>query len=286
MRFPAGERTSDLVVKVALDGAGMNRLQAEREALERLGAAAVGAGVTVPIIGGSPHPWLSVSAPLPGVSAAALLARDKSALEPVAHAVAGWLLRWNIATASRVAEGLPALAQTVVEPLRRVREAGFVSESYFGAIMVLAGQVQRRGTVSVSAHNDLTMANVLAGDSGLSIIDWEEGRTEGHALGDLWYMLADAVARAHDISHERAVEALVMASPLVPPGLARLPAQHAARMGLSGLEARLAFHACWLGHADDELRRGSENRPFTAIVRALSGGRLRWPESCASGPPE
>ena len=57
-----------------------------------------------------------------------------------------------------------------------------------------------------------------------------------------------------------------------------MPAQHAAALRLNADETVLAFHACWLGHADNELSRGLEHRPFTATVRAIVARRLLWPQ--------
>jgi hypothetical protein len=121
------------------------------------------------------------------------------------------------------------------------------------------------------------MANVLAARRAPGIIDWEAATAAGLPLVDLWYALADGVARAGRVTHASAVAALATDRAPAPPVLAMLPAQHAAALRLSVEEGTLAFHACWLGHADTELRRGDEG-PFSGVVRAVASLRLLWRE--------
>jgi hypothetical protein len=143
---------------------------------------------------------------------------------------------------------------------------------------MLTARLEGRDLVWVAAHNDLTMANVLATSPAPGILDWESATAAGLPLVDLWYALADGVACARRVTHASAVEALVTGTAPAPGALARIPAQHASAVNLTVDETILAFHTCWLGHADDELRRGVADRRFADVVRAVAARRLLWPQ--------
>jgi hypothetical protein len=276
LRFSAQRQGPDLVVKAALDGPGQARLQAERAALERIGPTAVRAGAAVPLLTACSRPWALAAHPLPGRSAAAALGSTPRRLAPIAGAVADWLQRWNIATAARALASREMLEEMLLGPIRRLVEDGTASDAYRDAMARLAERLQGASLVLVAAHNDLTMSNVLADGRAPGILDWESANATGLPLTDLWYALADGVARAGRISHAAAVEALVNAATPAPTALARMPAEHASALGLTADQAALAFHCCWFTHADDERRRHVENRRFAAVVRVVDGRRLLW----------
>ena len=142
-------------------------------------------------------------------------------------------------------------------------------------MQALAGRLEGAPLVTVAAHRDLTMSNVLVGPDGLGVVDWEAAGAGDLPLLDLWYALADGVARAHGVPHGSAVERLRAGAAALPAGVAGLPAAHAAALGLSPDQALLGFHACWLGHADDELRRGAPGQfvGVVGMIAARDGGR-------------
>jgi hypothetical protein len=281
LRFSARRRGPDLVVKAALDGSGERRVRAERAALERIGPTAAGTGAAVPVLKACPRPWALATDPLAGRSAADALASAPRRLEPIAGVVAGWLQRWNLASASRAVASADILEEMLLGPVRRLVADGTASESYANAMEVLAGRLQGGSLVVVAAHGDLTMSNVLltAGPAP-GILDWESAIATGLPLADLWYALADAVARAGRVSHAAAVEALVIGARPAPAALAQMPTQHAAALRLSVDQAMLAFHACWVAHAYEELRRGVADGSFAGVVRTVAARRLLWPRSC------
>ena len=54
------------------------------------------------------------------------------------------------------------------------------------------------------------------------------------------------------------------------------PARLRATLGLSDEEACIAFHACWVHHAANEVDRQIVDGPFLAVVRAIANeGMLR-----------
>jgi hypothetical protein len=270
LRFADGASTPDLVVKVPLDEPGRERLTRERRALEALGPAAARAGAAVPALRPVAVPWLVATAPLPGLPASAVLARDAGQLPRLATAVTDWLRAWGEATASTTTATPALLEELLLGPLERVAPAAPTPPAYREALHRLAERLEGRPLVLTAAHNDLTMANVLDADDGIGIIDWEEASAADLPLRDLWYALADGLTHARGIAHADAVEALVRSEP-------QTPAAIAAALSLSSDQSLLGFHACWLAHAADEVGRGQSDGPFLAVVRQVGSARLLWP---------
>jgi len=128
----------------------------------------------------------------------------------------------------------------------------------------------------VAAHGDLTMWNVLIDDAfRLGIVDWSEAREHSLPLADFYYAMADAVAVARGWSWARACEAC-----FTPRGVyahrARALLQRPARsLCLTGAASELCLHACFLGHAVNEQRRGWPGgaKPFLRAVEWLALNR-------------
>jgi hypothetical protein len=283
-RFADGASTPDLVVKVPLDEPGRERLRGEREALEALGPAAARAGAAVPVLRPVGIPWLLAMAPLAGPPASAVLARDAGQLGRLATAVADWLRAWGRATASATVASPAVLDELLLAPLEQVAAALSMPPAYRDALQRLAGRLAGHELVLTAAHNDLTMANVLDAGDGIGVVDWEEAAAAGLPLRDLWYALADALARARGLTHAEAVEALVRGAPETPAALAAAPANLSVELSLSRDQSLLGFHACWLAHGADELRRGQSEGPFLAVVRQVASARLLWPDGDEPGP--
>jgi hypothetical protein len=280
LRFAtAGRRAPDLVAKVALSAAGSERVQRERAALAGLGDSARRAGAGVPVVV-SDAPALLATTALAGRTASAVIARDPAQAPAVVAAASGWLRRWTTATASTVAAGPEVLHRLLLEPAARVEAAaaGGPMSEYAVALRALAARLDGRTLVLAPAHNDLTMSNIVLLDGGaIGVVDWESACAAMPPLVDLWYVLADGVARAATRTHAQAVTALVQGVAAVPTALAGAPDERARELALTSDEALLAFHACWLQHACDELDRGQRDGPFLAVVQAVATARLRWP---------
>jgi hypothetical protein len=272
LRYPMGDARPDLVVKVALSDGGRARVDRERAALTSLRPAAAAAGVEVPAVRIAGSSALLETSVIAGRPAATFLRhRARRYLEPLSSALTEWLTEWHRATATPLPATLALLDQLALDAARRVASTATGLDHYVRQLETLAHRLVGGPIVTVATHNDLTMVNVLdRGDGRLGVIDWEEAEPRGLPLTDLWYALADAVARAHRISHAESVEALALGRVPAPRALIEAPAALASRCALSGNQARLAFHACWLRHAANELDRGDGDGPFLAVVRAVA----------------
>jgi Ser/Thr protein kinase RdoA (MazF antagonist) len=276
LRYPVGVSAPDLAVKVALDEAAHARLHRERDALVALASGAVAAGARVPSPRRGGPPWALVTDVLPGRPAAAVLARQPGRLEEVGSSVAAWVQEWAVRTASPMTVTPRLLHEMLLQPLATVANAGVITPRYERSLQQLAARVQGDRLPFTAAHNDLTMANVLIAEDGIGIVDWENAARSGLPLRDLWYALVDALVRAQGISHASGLAQLVLAGRETPRRLAVAPAVLARTLALGEDQALTAFHACWLAHAANEVRRGTMRGPFVEIIRALAEGAVAW----------
>ena len=260
-----GDRVS-LAAKV---GAGLpaRRELSEGRALAELGPAARAAGADVPEaveegeLAGRP---LLVTTGLEGRPASVLLAERPGRRDALLERIAGWLLRWNLATASEAVVSRELLERELLAPAR----AAGLPDSYVAELERRGRAAEGRPVRLVAAHNDLTTANVLvARDGRLAVVDWDTAAPRALPLGDLLYLLADAEAATRGFADR--VAAFVAA-----PG-----GGHERRfrdaLGLDDAVADLCFHACWLRHVANESLREEATRPFLEIARAVATRRMR-----------
>jgi hypothetical protein len=266
--FGDGPREPWGVVKVGPD--------CSREAglLERLGSSAQAAGARVPRllgagdVGGTPALAETI---LDGDPAAELLGRSPVRFDAIAGAVAGWLERWQSATArpTRIAAGL--IEGELLAPLAELEgelpDAGAYRDWLAARCAAIAGSE----IPLVATHNDLTMWNVLVDRAGsIGVLDWAEAQDAGLPLTDFYYAIADAAA-ACDGYRDRLTAVRDCFTPEGRRAGDVAPLQDRVREALRlGPEtAELAFHACWLHHAANEQRTGGDGS-FLEIVRWLA----------------
>jgi hypothetical protein len=273
-RFSPGRGGPDLLVKAALDDGGRERLRRERDALVALGPGASGAGARVPVVRANAPSWALAMDVLPGTSAATILARAPGRLEQILAAVVAWSSAWSLSTASPRALTAQVLERELLDPLAIIERAGVSLAGYRERLHRLAGHLEGGRLPLTAGHNDLTMANVLIDGGGVGIVDWEAASPECLPLADLWYALVDALARAQRLSHPQALARLVSDTPAA--AVWGAPGALARTLALTDDQALAAFHACWLGHAANEVSRSELGGPFLAIVRALADGSIPW----------
>lgn len=280
LRFPARE-PPDLAIKVGLDAAGRERVNAERRSLGLLGPAARAAGAEVPtLVPDRTGPaWRLVTSALDGIPAATVLAVSPDRCEAILSRLADWLLAWNRATQATTTAGSEMLDQTLLRPVRDLAAAGKASPAYLAAMHHLADDLSGEPINSVATHNDLTMANVIVKQKGLGVVDWESAQATGLPLSDLFYALADCTARALRSNPARAiVQQLSQRGSGASVTLPDLIGEHARALRLTEPQTRLAFHTCWLRHASEELRRGQARGPFLDVLSAITTGKTLWGE--------
>jgi hypothetical protein len=261
-----GERLR-LTAKV---GAGLpaRRELTEGRALAELGPAARAAGADVPEVveegelGGRP---LLVATGVEGRPASVLLAERPGLRDELVERIAGWLLRWNVATAADAVFSRELLQRELLGPARAVG----LPDSYVSELERMGRAAEGKPVKLVAAHNDLTTANVLVAASRLALVDWDTAAPRALPLTDLFYALADAEAAARGFVDR------VGAFFAVP----SREQQFRDALELDEAMADLCFHACWLRHAANEsLRPELEARPFLEIVRAVAAQRMRMGE--------
>ena len=275
LRFPRGATEPDIAVKATLDASASERLAAERAALARWAPAARHAGAAVPVVHAAGGKDMLVTDIVAGRRAADLIA-DFGGAAAVCALAADWSLAFTRATLTRVEADAAWLERLLVGPAARVAAAVPETQTLRDALVALAARLDATTLSTCAVHDDLTLSNLVVDGATLGVLDWESATGDGIPLLDLWYVLADAVARGGAGTHARAVQALVSGDTRLPAAITALPAAHAAALRLTPDQALLGFHACWVRHADDELRRGHPGS-FVDVVRVVAAQRLRWP---------
>jgi hypothetical protein len=254
-------------VKVAFDERRSERLRREHESLETIAAAAAGAGIVVPAAPALRERdglILLLEGAVDGRVAAGLPPLE---LERVFERLAAWLVSWHERTVAVLSDADDVVALA--------RAAG-VDRGYERWLAELRASLPRR-LPRVAVHGDLTMWNVLVGSAeAIGVVDWEEARTDGPPLSDLFYSAVDAEL-AHGAHGERlrAFDAVFHTSRTAIAAVCRRATD---LLGLDGRAMRLAFHETWLQHAADQAVRG-DGDAFEQIVQgrlAVEPERYPW----------
>jgi hypothetical protein len=272
--FAAGA-SPPIVAKLSLDPDADPSSEGSR--LGRLGPAARRAGAAVP-------------APLPGVRLhgaavlletrvegeilAELLIRRPARLGRALTRVCGWLEAWQRLTATtspltpgRLESEVLAHAQAIAP---RISGGG----DYLAALDARCSAAQGTDAPLAASHNDLTMWNVLLDRRGrLAIVDWEVAEDATLPLKDFFYAVVDAVAAARGYDDRLgAVKECFGHGGVHTASVSTLQASLATAIGASPQAVELSFHACWLGHAANELAAAgpSDPTPFRDIVQWLA----------------
>ena len=195
LRYPRNAVQPDLAVKVALDAAGLVRLENERVALSTFAASASRAGAEIPRPVPVEIPYVMATRMLPGDVAAVVLDGHASRLDDIASRLVEWLAEWNQITATTRVATPEDLQRFVLESADRVAASDPGLTEYRRQIGELTRRVHGQTLVLVAAHNDLTLANVLLSSHKIGVLDWEGAEADVLPMTDLWYALSDAVAR-------------------------------------------------------------------------------------------
>jgi hypothetical protein len=250
---------------------------AEESRLARVGPAAARAGAVVPRalrrakLGDAP---VLIQSRVEGRILAPLLGRRPSRLWRELTRVCGWLDAWQQLTAQQTQVTRARLEREVLAPARTLVPHLDRGAAYLAALEARCASADGLPAALTASHNDLTMWNVLVGGRGhLGIVDWEAAEETTLPLKDFFYAVVDAVAATHRYADRpNAARACFDAG-----------GEHAERVGdaqraLSGSIdvapelVQLSFHACWLGHAANELAKigASGPAPFREIVQWLA----------------
>jgi len=239
---------------------------AEAETLRELEAAARAAGARVPepirtgAVAGLP---LLVESVVPGRPASSHL--TPSRIPAYLDELAGWLERWNVATARPRRLGQAELDRALVTPLRALE----LDEEHRRRLEERCLRAEGRSVPFVAAHHDLTTANVLVGN-GLGIVDWDAAEAAALPLTDFFYAAADARAAADGFRDRVGAFARTFAADGTPAAdVEPLQARLVAALGLEPDVVRFCFHACWLRHAANELAQSGPG-PFVEISRRVA----------------
>jgi len=249
----------------------------EAAIIQRLGRAASDAGVAVPeplLVETGEHRALMLETALEGSVAAAILAETPALVPSLTRRLVEWLENWNADTRSEERLASDWFEQEVLEPARALApllpDGGRYVEWLESRCRTLAGTA----VPLVATHNDLTMVNVFVGRSGsLGVVDWESAREQGLPLVDFYYAAVDAAAAANRYADRFAAFREQFGGEAGSSSTVReLERRLVAALDLRPEVVELAFHVCWIQHADAEQRATLEpaRGPFLEILRSVA----------------
>jgi hypothetical protein len=248
----------------------------ERFALEGLAVAARVSDVDTPaplataLVGGR---TVLLETALEGPSAAAILADRPRQVPVVLGRVAAWLESWNRATLVPDAFASDEIEALLLDLARFVGAHIPDADAYESWLRELCRRLGQARVPAVAAHNDLTMTNVLIGRHGrLGIVDWESADSRSLPLRDLSYATVDAYTAARQYaSRTTAFESCFLRDGPEAETAQRQLARHRDALELGPAAVAACFHACWLGHAANDVLRGdAETSEFVEIVRRVA----------------
>jgi hypothetical protein len=272
--FERAGRTPVAVAKVRGENGGDTELQA----LETVASRANLAGVETPApLGAGVVGERSVllARAVPGRPAAGLVAGRPGLVPGLLGRLAAWLDAWGAAT--RVPDGFDAaeVEARLLEPARTLEEHLPEAAAYTAWLRELCARLPP-AVPAVAAHNDLTTANVLVAAEGrLAVVDWESARERDLPLRDLVYATVDAHLVSGRFASRTAAFDACYAGRGEEAEAARLQLERQRRaLGLDPFAALACFHACWLEHALNDVRRvPAAQSDFVEIVARLARGR-------------
>jgi hypothetical protein len=188
----------------------------------------------------------------------------------VVTAVALWLERWHGLAAAPRPWTAEDTQRHLLDPLATLD--GLVEPAYRPWLRERAAELEGADVPLCPAHGDLTMANVLLDGDVIGVVDWETASAEALPFVDLPYALADAASARERYRDRPAAFASVFGSTGPEAMLASSLLSRAAAVG-PGMRPdalAVAFHACWLHHAANDVRREVAGQPFVAIAVAIA----------------
>jgi hypothetical protein len=215
-----------------------------------------------------------------------MLSRNPARVVEVMEQVTRWLESWNMATRGSRTLTPKHLRRHLLAPAQALGHLLDGDAEYVSGLSVRIAAL-RRPVPAVVAHNDLTMWNLFCDDQDrLGVIDWEAADADCLPLTDFFYAMTDAVLTS-GTRRERltAFESCFSPDGAYAPVVRKLERRLRYALEISDDLAELALHACFLGHACNEHRRGQppSPRPFLQIVRRLVGSHQARSFTLAAG---
>jgi len=207
-----------------------------------------------------------------GVPASTALGRGAADVDAVVERVAGWLTRWNVATAVSSVASERLLENELVAHVRLLEPHVREGVAYREWLEQRAAEAVGSRLPLVTAHLDLTMANVLLTPSGkIAVVDWVQSRAEYLPLVDLFYAAVDAAAAADAYRDRVQAFRTCFGAGTRAVAVQRQELTLTRALDVAAPVRELCFHACWLHHAANEFRAsGGEPGPFRGIVEVLA----------------
>jgi hypothetical protein len=212
---------------------------------------------------------------LPGRPFSHWIAENQCRFDRIVDELSAWLARWHRRTVEYVELTPPQCEHLILSPARSLANLLDGGSAYVERLAAASTRLLGKKVPFVSAHNDLTMANIRGGRDGCTgLVDWEAALPQGLPLADFWYAACDAATAMSDGDRLSSFKRCFGENEVGVVRSSVLASENRLRavVGGPGEWIDLCFHGCWLQHAANEhARRESERNPsFLAIANALS----------------
>jgi len=263
------------VAKAILRGASeRDEISAEAAALEDLAAAARSAGAEVPsgrMVELASGCGVLIQEVVGGIPAAWALRGRRGVFEDLIAKLAEWLERWGSNTRVRMHPPAAFLQDSVLKPAEALADLLPDGIAYVAWLERCCRALEGRDIPFVATHGDLTMSNILLRPDGrLGIVDWEAAAPRGLPLADFYYAAVDAAAaQRHYRDRSKAFDRCFQPEGSLARVVRTIGLRLSQALEVTDEVATIAFHACWLQHAEDARRKraAGEPMPFLAHLR-------------------
>jgi hypothetical protein len=269
----------DCVVKLAWSMESTISQLDEAELIPKLGPSVRAAGARIPeiITDALLHDqMITYQTALPGRLASVLLLESPGKINQIMKRIITWLEAWHQITRTPQRLNQQWFEQEILHPATSLAPLLKDEKSYLDWLTKRCDEIHYQVPL-FSAHNDLTMWNILIDDQWqIGLVDWNSARENCFPFVDLLYAMTDAAMIASGYKE-------------------RLKAFHECfswggrysafiKQALFELQAKLeipkdildlSFHVCFIGHAANEQKSAESGDPlsFLEIVRYLSNNR-------------
>lgn len=210
-----------------------------------------------------------------GRTAAAILYQHPGRLDQLVERLSGWLAAWNRITRKESLPNQDLFDRELLTPASLLVRTIKDGEQYLRWLMDRCKQIETVFPL-VSSHNDLTMWNILIDRGGsIGVVDWNQAREASFPLKDYFYATTDALTLAKGLDRDEAFHACFLENGQPSDLVSRCLSAQLPALAIPDQMIDLCLHACFLGHAVDELltTEQQENRPFLNIVQSLARER-------------
>jgi hypothetical protein len=278
----------DFVMKLSWSRQSTIPLSDEVKLIPKLGPSAHTAGARIPeILPYNPFHDQKVSSQtaLPGRLASVLLVESPRKIYQIMKCIITWLEAWHQITRTPQRLNQQWFEQEILHPATSLAPLLKDEKSYLDWLAERCEEINFQVPL-FSAHNDLSMWNILLDEQGqIGLVDWNSARENCFPFVDLLYAMTDAVMIASGYKERlKAFQECFSWGGRYSAFIKKTLLDLKAKLEIPKDILDLSFHVCFIGHAANEQKsaESGDPLPFLEIVHFLAKNRNEVKEWIAS----